>query len=239
MMPMRVAGIWRYPVKSMAGERLAEAMLRPEGIPGDRLVQVYDGAGRMVTARRYPELLRHRAAMGPDGEPLVDGLPWNSVEIARAVQLIVGPGAQLRRSDGRGEFDILPLLVATDGAIALFGHDLRRLRPNILISGVEGLAERHWEEAWLRIGEAIIYLDSLRGRCVMTTIDPDTNAQDPRVLQSILERFGGRLCLNAQAERAGMIREGDPVTLELPEDDSRRRAGFGEDQRKRTDFTAQ
>jgi uncharacterized protein YcbX len=203
------------------------------------VVQVYDGAGRMVTARRYPALLRHRATIGPDGETLVDGRPWDSDTVARQVQRIVGPGAGLRRPGESGEFDILPLLVATDGSVTAFGHDVRRLRPNILIGGVEGLAERRWEGARLRIGDAVIYLDSLRGRCVMTTIDPDTNAQDPRVLEWILERFGGRLALNAQAEQAGVIREGDEVALELPGCDSERQAGIGADRQKVTNSTAQ
>ena len=36
---------------------------------------------------------------------------------------------------------MLPLLVATDGAVAAFGRDVRRLRPNVLIGGVEGMDE--------------------------------------------------------------------------------------------------
>jgi len=51
---MRVAELWRYPVKSLAGERLTEAEVRRDGIVGDRLVQGYpldDGAGNGVPAR--------------------------------------------------------------------------------------------------------------------------------------------------------------------------------------------
>jgi len=33
---MHIAEIWRYPVKSMAGEPLSEAALGLTGIPGDR-----------------------------------------------------------------------------------------------------------------------------------------------------------------------------------------------------------
>ena len=53
-----------------------------------------------------------------------------------------------------------PLLVATDGAaVAAFGRDIRRLRPNIVIAGVEGLAERDW--AGMRLhGDAVVRLDS-------------------------------------------------------------------------------
>ena len=60
------------------------------------------------------------------------------------------------QDEGPERFDVLPLLVATDGAVKAFGRDVRRLRPNILIGGVEGLAEFEWEGAELHIGDAVI-----------------------------------------------------------------------------------
>ena len=50
-MKMQVAELWRYPVKSLAGELLNSAEILADGIPGDRVVQVYDAEGRIVTAR--------------------------------------------------------------------------------------------------------------------------------------------------------------------------------------------
>ena len=210
---MRVEGIWRYPVKSMAGERLARAEITGDGLVGDRVVQVYDRSGRIVTARRYPRLLRLHATLGPDGEPLVDGLPWRSSEIAARVVAAVGPGARLERHDGRERFDILPLLVCTDGAVSMFGRDVRRLRPNLLIGGVSGASERAWPGALLRLPHVDIRLADLRGRCVMTTYDPETGEQDPGVLRDIVRRFGGQLCLNAHATREGRVGDGDAVEL--------------------------
>jgi uncharacterized protein len=90
---------------------------------------------------------------------------------------------------------------------------VRRLRPNIVIGGVEGLAERTWPGAQLHIGNVIIRLESLRRRCHMTTIDPDTLEVDPGVLRDIVRRFGNQLALNARVVRRGAIRLGDPVTL--------------------------
>ena len=113
----------------------------------------------------------------------------------------------------RLRYDILPLLVATDGAIDALALDRRRFRPNLLIGGVEGLAERGWEGRRLRVGEAVIALADLRGRCVMTTFDPDTLEQDPKVLRTIVRRLGGVLGLNAEVARAGVVRVGDPVEL--------------------------
>jgi hypothetical protein len=56
-------------------------------------------------------------------------------------------------------------------------------------------------------------LDSLRQRCPMTTVDPDTLELDKEVLRDINHRFGGRLALNAAIIRAGTIKTGDAVSL--------------------------
>ena len=210
---MRLAEIWRYPVKSMAGERLAAADLRKDGVEGDRVVQAWDERGRILTARTHPLLLGHRATIGGDGEPRVDGLPWADPEVTRRVEAAAGRGARLRRFEGEERFDILPLLVATDGSLAAFGRDLRRLRPNLVISGVGGLAEREWEGRAIRVGRAVVGLADLRGRCVMTTWDPDTQAQDVGVLRDIARRFDGRLCLNAAVIEPARIETGDEVEL--------------------------
>ena len=210
---MNLGEIWRYPVKSMAGERLDGATVGPLGLHGDRIVQVYDGRGRLVTARTHPRLLGLHASTGADGEPLVDGLPWPTPDVRTRVEAIVGPGARLVRNEHERRFDVLPLLVATDGAIAAFGRDARRLRPNLIVGGVHGMDERAWEGHVLRIGSVLIALADLRGRCVMTTFDPDTLAQDPRVLKDIVKRFDGRLALNAEVIQGGTLRTRMAVDL--------------------------
>jgi hypothetical protein len=210
---MQVAELWRYPVKSMSGEPLDRAVLRSSGIVGNRVVHARAPGGRVLTARTYPRLLLHRAVLGGDGEPVVDGRPWTSVEVAAAVEQATVSGGRLVRHDGPERFDVLPLLVATDGAVSAFGRDRRRLRPNVLVAGVDGLAERGWEGRRLRVGACEIEVVSLRQRCVMTTYDPDTIAQDPSVLRDIVERFDGSLALDCAVVREGELRVGDPVEL--------------------------
>jgi uncharacterized protein YcbX len=211
---MHLAEIWRYPVKSMAGEALDEVEVGSSGIVGDRVVQVFNGQGRVVTARTHPALLGHGATLDSSGEPLIDGRQWRDSTVLADVRRIVGSNARLVCDpDLDVRFDVLPLLVATDGAIASFGRDGRRLRPNLVIGGVSGLDERGWPGRALRIGDVVIQVDSLRGRCVMTTFDPDTLEQDPRVLRDIVERFGGRLALNCAVLQGGVIRVGQTVEL--------------------------
>ncbi len=212
---MHVAELWRYPVKSMAGERLEEAELRVDGIPGDRIHQVRRADGRIVDARAHPRMLGLHPTLGAAGELLIDGKPRDSLAVARAVEeaAAVGPGVRLVRYEGAERFDVLPLLVATDGAIAALGCDGRRLRPNIVLGGVDGLAEREWEGRALRIGDTLVGVNNLRSRCVMTTYDPDTQEHDPRVLQRIQREFGGRIALDCWVIRGGQIRVGDHAEL--------------------------
>jgi uncharacterized protein YcbX len=211
-MALHVAGLWRYPVKTLAGEALTSAVIGPHGIPGDRIVRVRGPEG-VRTSRRQYRLLGLDGTLDPEGRPRINGHPWNSPEALALVKAAAGADAWLEAWEGLDRFDILPLLVATDGAVAAFGRDVRRLRPNILIAGVEGLDERSWPGAELHISDAILRLDSLRGRCHMTTIDPDTLQVDPQVLKDIVRRFGGRLALNVEVVRPGTVRIGDSVRL--------------------------
>lgn len=151
--------------------------------------------------------------MGEHGHVMVDGLPWDSPASAVKVADIAGPGAKLVRNDGVERFDVLPLLVATDGAIAAFGHDGRRLRPNIVIAGVAGLAERSWPGACLRIGKVVIGVQDLRARCIMTSYDPDTLVQDKDITRDIYRRFDGKLALNCFVINGGEIAVGNQVDL--------------------------
>jgi uncharacterized protein len=214
-MTLTVGALWRYPVKTLAGEQIETAELTENGIVGDRIVHVRGPEG-LRTSRRHHNLLGLHAVLGPDGEPLVDGLPWRSPEVLARVRAAAGDDATLARYDGPERFDVLPLLVATDGAVAAFGRDVRRLRPNIVIDGVEGVDEFEWPGAELHIGEVVIAVGSRRGRCPMTTVDPDTLAVDRGVLKDIIARFDGKLALNAAVLRPGTLRVGDTVRLMRP-----------------------
>lgn len=209
---MHVAALWRYPVKSLAGEDLTRADLTVDGVAGDRLVHVR-GARGPLTGRTRQGLLTLPAATGPDGVPRVAGHRWDSPEATELVRQRAGEDARLRAYDGPERFDIGNLLVATDGAVARFGHDVRRLRPNLLLDGVPAAAEATWPGRALAIGEAVIGLHSLRGRCIVTTIDPDTGDQDLDVLRRLRTDFGGELALNAWVVHPGRIAVGDEARL--------------------------
>ena len=160
---LRLDGIWRYPVKTLAGEPLSVAEVTESGIVGDRVVHVRGPEG-IRTSRRYHRLLGLKGTLSPDGEVLVNGIPWRDYEVLELIRKAAGEDAWLEQSSQDDRFDILPLLVATDGAVKEFGRDVRRLRPNIVVGGTVGLEETTWPGSELRIGDASIYLDSLRPR---------------------------------------------------------------------------
>lgn len=160
-MAMGVAELWRYPVKSMAGERLERAELDRDGVAGDRVVRVVAG-GRLVTSRTRPGLLGVHATTRWSCAHL-EGYPWTSPEAAELVRIAAGADARLSAASPAERFDVLSLLVATDGAIAAFGRDGRRLRPNIVVSGVPGLDERRRRPA---------------SPCCRTAASPDRPAMD-------------------------------------------------------------
>jgi MOSC domain-containing protein len=210
---MQVLELWRYPVKSLRGERLQDAELRADGIPGDRSAQVHAPTGQVITARNHPALLGLSGTLGADGEPLVDGVSWSDPRSLNAVRAATWSGARLARTDGLDRFDQLPISLATDGAVAALGADHRRLRPNIVVGGVNGLAEREWAGRRLRIGAAVLEAVKLRARCVVTTFDPDTLKPDPSVLRRIVDDFDDRITLDCTVLQSGRVAVGDEVEL--------------------------
>lgn len=212
---MDIAELWRYPVKSLRGESLAAAELTELGIEGDRLVHVVRPSGRVITARTHKHLLGLQGGLDPDGVPTIDGVPWNDPAALRLVRAATEPDAELVYDDGDGpeRFDVLPISVATDGGVAAVGVDRRRFRANVYLDGVEGLAERGFVGRALRLGEAVVGVRQVRGRCVMTTFDPDTLEQDISVLQKIYFELDGRTALDCFVLEPGHVRVGDRAEL--------------------------
>ena len=97
-MTLHVAGLWRYPVKSFAGEPLTVATLTPEGIPGDRVVHVCGPEG-VRTSRCHHRLLGLLGTLGSDGRPRINGHPWDSPEALELIKNAAGDDAWLE-ADG-------------------------------------------------------------------------------------------------------------------------------------------
>jgi uncharacterized protein len=212
---MEVAELWRYPVKSLRGESLAEVELTELGIDGDRLVHAVRPGGRVFTARTHKHLLGLQGGLAEDGAPTIDGLPWGDPAALQLVREVTEPDAELVFYEGAGpqRFDVLPISVATDGGVAAVGVDRRRFRANVYLDGVEGLAERGFVGRALRLGEAVVGVRQVRGRCVLTTFDPDTLEQDISVLQKIYFELDGVTALDCYVLEPGRVQVGDRAEL--------------------------
>jgi hypothetical protein len=97
----RVLEIWRYPVKSMSGERLGRCALGARGIPGDRGWALRDeAAGEMRGAKKLPALMRCAAAY--DAEPTAERIP--------PATMTLPDGARVRTTDADANARLSALL---------------------------------------------------------------------------------------------------------------------------------
>jgi uncharacterized protein YcbX len=228
----RVTGLWRYPVKSMAAEVLAEAEVSWHGLAGDRRwAFIRDGTARSgfpwLTIRERPEMGSFRPSFAdpdrPDASPTMvftqSGEGFDVADPALAAEL--GAGARVIKQD-RGVFDTFPLSVITTQTVASLGAltgaelDVLRFRPNLLIeaSGEEAFPEDAWVGCVLRIGGMRMRVDQRDSRCVMVNIDPVTLDRNPAVLRAIARERGACLGIYGSTTQPGRIVVGDPVIID-------------------------
>ena len=228
----RVAGIWRYPVKSMGAEALDAVDVSWHGLAGDRRwAFVRDGMTRSgfpwLTIRERPDMGHYRPWFvepdRPDASPTMvrtpSGRDLDVVDPALAEEL--GPGARVLKQD-RGIFDTSPLSLVTTRTIAaleaLVGADLdvRRFRPNLLVEPLDDVPfpEDAWVGRVLRIGVLRMRVDQRDQRCVMVNVDPVTTTRDPSVLRAIARHRQACLGVYGTTVREGRVALGDPVLLE-------------------------
>jgi uncharacterized protein YcbX len=234
---MRVAEIWRYPVKSMGGERLADAVVGESGIEGDRQWGVLDQAtGLILTARREPRLLFAAARLeegspvleGPDGTPLpgddeLTGWLGRPVTLVSAAGRIGTYEASVDRylddadwvtwEGPLGAFhDSGRTQVSLVARESLHAWDRRRFRFNLVL---EGGSELSLLDATVQVGAARLHVGKRISRCVMTTrAQPDGIERDVNVLRTIVADLGGCLGVGAVVIDPGAIAVGDVVTAD-------------------------
>jgi uncharacterized protein YcbX len=228
----RVTGLWRYPVKSMGAEVLAEAEVSWHGLAGDRRwAFIQDGMPRSgfpwLTIRECPQMGRFRPSFvdpdRPDASPTMvftpSGESFDVVDPALAAAL--APGTRVIKQD-RGVFDTFPLSVITTQTVASLGAltgaelDVRRFRPNLLIeaSGQEAFPEDAWVGCVLRIGGLRMRVDRRDKRCVVVNIDPVTLHRNPAILRAIARERGVCLGVYGSTTQPGRVAVGDPVIID-------------------------
>ncbi len=234
---MRVEELWRYPVKSLQGERLDTAELGPGGITGDRQWALFDVVtGFGLTARREPDLLFAAARVRPDGAvevvlpdgTLTDDDAVLSDWLGRPVALRSAAEVTERRRYESPDDDLAEAPRGwhdwegaaggafhdnADGRLSLVSTgtlgawDRRRFRSTIVL---DGAGEDELLGARLRLGGATIVVGAPIPRCVMVTRpQPGGIGRDTGVLKTIHRERGGELAIGAQVLVPGIVRTGD------------------------------
>lgn len=235
---MRVCGLWRYPVKSLAGEQLDRAEVGESGLDGDRTWGLVDlESGLVLTARRVPELLFARVAdRGRSGRvrlELPDGTLTDDDEVlsrwlgrrvtlrragseeAGRYEIAVDdddPASEWVRWDGpRGVFhDSTRTQVSILSIDGLGEQDVRRFRANIVVTGGD---ERSLLGRLVRIGSAELEIVKEIDRCVVVTRPQPGLDRDREVLRRVHRERGGHLAVASMVRRTGMVNCGDPVLV--------------------------
>ncbi len=212
-----VAEIWRYPVKSMAGERLEACFVADTGLDGDRRWALVDGtpnrAGKPLTVREAKVLLTYRARLADDGVQVVtprldDRLVADlAVETSRALTLREGAGLN---------YDDSPVLVVNLATVAAFELsagvevDRRRFRANLYLDGLEPEEELRWLGRHICAGEAELEVVSRCERCVVITRDPDTTRASPHLLRVLTDKSDTCMGVYCRVANSGRVATGDP-----------------------------
>jgi len=228
----RLAGIWRYPVKSMGAEPLEHADASWHGLAGDRRWAFVRGdvprsGFPWLTIRERPEMGRYRPFFGdparPDASPTIVRSPAGGdrdvVDPTLAAEL--GEGVRVIKQD-TGVFDTMPLALITTqsiaGIAALVGKelDVLRFRPNLLVEAVsdDAFPEEAWVGRVLRIGALRMRVDQRDKRCVLVNVDPATTQRDPAILRAIARERESCLGVYGSTVLPGPVAVGDAVVLE-------------------------
>jgi uncharacterized protein len=237
-----LAGLARWPVKSMGGEALAAARLDWRGVGGDRAHALLDRRpgreGRWLTVRQAPGLLAWSAAypdapddrLDPADPPpprlrAPDGAAWGWDDPGLDEALAADLGLAVRRHrDLGGQQDLqASVLVTTEASRRAVAEalgrpvELRRFRTNLHLElDAPAFAEERWEGGRLRVGEVTLALAHPCARCVIPTRDPDDLSRWPELLRWLHRRHGGLFGVNARVVAGGRVRVADPVTVEEP-----------------------
>ncbi len=232
---MHVKELWRYPVKSLQGERLQTVAIDEDGLEGDRRYAIFDReTGFGLTARRVPELLFACARLTPTGEVEITLPDGSQPRDDDALSDWLKRPVALRRADSDGErlyenpedpehesgwapfqgafgpfHDSQRTRVSLVSTGTLGSWDRRRFRSNVLL---EGSGEDDLVGASVTLGETTLAIGKYIERCVMVTrAQPDGIERDLDVLRTIAKQRGNRLAIGALVSNPGTVTVGDAL----------------------------
>jgi uncharacterized protein YcbX len=231
----QVDALFRYPVKSMAGEQLNAAQLGWHGIDGDRRLAFRRTQDRSefpwLTAGKLPDLVLFTPQPCEDGGlpthvRTPDGamLPVFGEELAAEVARRYGAPVEMMQMK-HGIFDdayisvIASETVREISQLAGQNSDVRRFRPNIVVSLLRTapFQEDDWVGGALSFGEEddapTIAVTMRDVRCAMVNLDPDSARPTPEVLKAVVRANQNNAGIYGAITRIGRLSVGQSVLL--------------------------
>ena len=232
----QVEAIFRYPVKSMAGERLEDANLGWYGLDGDRRLafrRMDDRSGMpWLTASKLPDLLLFAQQRREDGAPgdlpthirTPDGqaMPVFGEDLANEVGRRYGAPVQMMQLR-HGIFDEACISVIASDTVREIGRlagrslDVRRFRPNLVARLLRPapFQEDEWLGGVLSFGEGddapAITVTMRDLRCSMVNLDPDSAGPAPEVMKAIVRANQNNAGIYGAVARIGGLAVGQAI----------------------------
>jgi uncharacterized protein YcbX len=235
----RVKAIYRYPVKSMAGQQLNSASLGWHGFNGDRrfaFIRLGSQSGfPWLTASKFPQLIQYipvcRDKTGSADlpthiqTPKGQELELRGEALQQEISKAYGSPVELIQLD-QGIFDEASVSIISQATLTAIEQEtgmslnVARFRPNILIETLTGRSfeEDEWigKIMWIGQGGAAaavnIYLRD--SRCMMINLDPATGAVAASVLKAVVRMNENNAGVYATVMRTGLVSVGDKLFVQ-------------------------
>lgn len=233
--PVRVEQVWRFPVKSLGGERLETCNALETGLEGDRRFGLRDtSTGYVLTARREPLLLQASARLLnpeeveivlPGGEQTADDTvlsDWlgRRVELVRAGSVpatfegVDDPESELDWGLWQGPSETLhdsgAARVSLVSTATIGAWDVRRFRANLVL---DGAGEDELVGQTITVAACELSVTQRISRCVMVTRPQPGLERDLDVLRTISRERDACLAIGALVVSPGRVSVGDPVIV--------------------------
>jgi len=232
-----VEAIFRYPVKSMGGERLEVANLGWHGLEGDRRLafrRIEDRSGfPWLSASKLPDLVRFAPCRRdgtakeipthvrtPDGEEMT----VFGEELAAEVGRRYGAPVQMMQLK-HGIFDEASISVIAMDTVCEISRlagkslDVRRFRPNVVVRLLQPapFQEDQWVGGVLSFGEEddapAVTVTMRDERCSMVNIDPDSASVSAEVLKAVVRANQNMAGVYSAVTRIGRLAIGQRIFL--------------------------
>lgn len=224
----KVESLWRYPVKSLIGEKLQSFDIDARGVSGDREYAVSNADGKFGSGkntrrfRKIDGLFTMSAKTSGNGVSIKfpDGLVLTDKDSAMNDKLsqILGQSVILTEEGEISHFDDSAVHILTTLSLSLLhqllpesGIDSRRFRPNIIID-----SQHHDQELigkTIKIGEVILEITHKTERCRMITIEQPGLDSRPEILKSVSQEFGLNFGVYAKVVSIGTVSVGEQVVI--------------------------